>query len=82
MSVSDTPRNRGNADAPHMSPVTPAEDVRSIAINDISWGAVLAGVVVALVAQLILNMIGIGVGASTLDPARARMKIPLPRAFR
>jgi hypothetical protein len=42
--------------------------LRSIALNRISWGAVLAGVVVAMVAQLILNLIGIGVGASTLDP--------------
>jgi hypothetical protein len=30
---------------------------------------VLAGVVVALVTQLILNMIGVGIGAATLDPA-------------
>ena len=64
----DTPRSRGDAHAPHISPVTPAEVLRSIALNRISWGAVLAGVVVAMVAQLILNMIGIGVGASTLDP--------------
>jgi hypothetical protein len=65
----DTPRNRGDYDAPHMSPVTPAEDMRSIMINKVSWGAVLAGVVVALVTQLILNMLGIGIGAATLDPA-------------
>jgi hypothetical protein len=64
----DTPRNRGEYDAPHISPVTPAEDARTIMINKVSWGAVLAGVVVGLVAQLILNMIGIGIGASTLDP--------------
>jgi hypothetical protein len=24
----DTPRNRGDSDAPHMSPVTPSEDAR------------------------------------------------------
>jgi hypothetical protein len=64
----DTPRNRGDFDAPHISPVTPAEDARTIMVNKVSWGAVLAGVVVGLVAQLILNMIGIGIGASTLDP--------------
>jgi hypothetical protein len=63
-----TPRGRGDTDAPHFSPVTPAEDVRTVLINRISWGAVLAGVVVALVAQLLLNMLGIGVGAATLDP--------------
>lgn len=64
----DTPRNRGDYDAPHQSPVTSAEDVRTVMINRISWAAVLAGVVVALVVQLVLNMLGIGVGAATLDP--------------
>ena len=67
----DTPRNRGNLDAPHLSPATPAEDVRTIMINKVSWGAVLAGVVIALVAQLLINMIGIGIGAATLDPGTA-----------
>jgi hypothetical protein len=38
-------------------------------INRISWGAVGAGVVVALVTQLILNMLGIGLGAASFDPA-------------
>ena len=51
-----------------MSPVTPAEDVRTMMINRVSWGAVFAGAVLALVAQLVLNMLGIGVGAATLDP--------------
>ncbi|MEE1657053.1 PhnA-like protein [Microvirga sp. CF3062] len=64
-----TPRNLGDKDAPHMSPVTPAEDARTIMLNRISWGAVLAGVVTALVTQLILNMLGIGIGVATLDPA-------------
>ena len=64
----DTPRNRGDYDAPHFSGVTPAEDVRTIMINQVSWGAVLAGVVIALVTQLLLNMLGIGIGLATLDP--------------
>lgn len=64
----DTPRNRGNMDAPHISPATPAEDVRTVLINKVSWGAVLAGVVLALVVQLLINMIGVGIGAATLDP--------------
>ena len=50
------------------TPVTPAEDVRTIALNRVSWGAVLAGVVVALVVQLLLNMLGVGIGVATLDP--------------
>ncbi|MGO4706414.1 PhnA-like protein [Microvirga sp. 2MCAF38] len=50
-------------------PVTlPAEDARTMMLNRIAWGAVLAGVVIALVTQLILNMIGVGIGVSTLNP--------------
>ena len=65
----ETPRARGDDDAPHASPVTPGEDARTILINRVAWGAVLAGVALSLVAQLILNMLGIGIGLSTLDPA-------------
>ena len=64
----NTPRNRGDHDAPHLSPATPAEDQRTILLNEIAWGAVLAGVVVALVTQLLLNMLGLGIGIATLDP--------------
>jgi hypothetical protein len=51
-----------------MSPVTPAEDVRTVLINNVSWGAVLAGVVLALVIQLLLNLLGIGIGAASVNP--------------
>jgi len=34
----------------------------------ISWGAIFAGVVIALVVQLVLGILGIGIGASTIDP--------------
>jgi hypothetical protein len=54
--------------AAHATSVTPEEDVRTIALNRDSWGAVLAGVVVALVVQLLLNMLGLGIGVATLDP--------------
>ncbi|MBP1807649.1 PhnA-like protein [Rubellimicrobium aerolatum] len=72
----DTPRNRDDHDAPHMSPVTPAEDARTIMINQISWGAVLAGVVLTLAIQLILNLLGIGLGAATLDPGQGAGQNP------
>jgi hypothetical protein len=68
---SNTPRATGDTDAPHITPVTPAEDARTILINRISWGAVVAGVVMALVTQLLLNMLGIGVGVATLNPSGA-----------
>ena len=63
----DTPRNRGDKHAPHVSPVTPAEDIRTVEINQIAWGAVFAGVAVALITQLLLNMLGLGIGLATLD---------------
>ena len=34
----------------------------------VSWGAIAAGAVLALVVQLVLNMLGIGLGAATIDP--------------
>ena len=44
-----------------------ADDRRTYLLNRVSWGAVLAGVAAALVIQLLLNMLGVGIGASTLD---------------
>ena len=39
-------------------------------LNQVDWGAVFAGAALALVMQIILNMIGLGVGLSTLDVAQ------------
>src|SRR5258708_21429458 len=70
----DTSRIRGDrattpiCDAPHISPAPMGEDAHTTMVSRISWGAVLAGVVVALVTQILLNMLGIGIGAATLDP--------------
>jgi len=56
-------------DAPvHVSPVTPSEDARTVLINTISWGAVLAGVAATLVVQLLLNMLGVGIGLGMVEP--------------
>jgi hypothetical protein len=71
----DTSRIRGDRAAPHIrdapdiSPATMAEDAHTTMLSRISWGAVLAGVVVALVTQILLNLLGIGIGAATLDLA-------------
>src|SRR5258708_31508587 len=54
---------------PQVSAVGPADDVRTIMLNQVSWGAVLAVATVALVVQIILNMVGVGVGLSTIDLA-------------
>jgi len=64
----ETPRSAGVRDAAHLSPATPSEDARTVLINRVAWGAIFAGVVLALVTQAILNMIGLGIGVSTLDP--------------
>ena len=56
-------------DAPPTVPALPAEDVRTTMLSKVSWGAVLAGVVLALATQILLNMLGVGIGAATLDPA-------------
>ncbi len=45
------------------------DDQRTLMRNSASWGAILAGVVAAMVVQLLLNILGIGIGASSLDAA-------------
>lgn len=48
----------------------PYADVADIAyFNRISWGAVFAGVALALAVQFLLNLLGVGIGAATIDPA-------------
>lgn len=37
----------------------------------VSWGAIFGGVTVALVTQLLLGVLGLAIGASTIDPLRA-----------
>src|SRR3979490_3492134 len=54
---------------PQVSAVGPADDVRTIMLNQVSWGAMFAGATFALVMQIILNMVGVGVGLSTVDVA-------------
>ncbi|MCJ2142235.1 PhnA-like protein [Methylobacterium sp. E-066] len=53
---------------PQTTMVTPAEDMRTMMLHSVSWGAVLAGATVALISQVILNMLGLGIGLSTVDP--------------
>src|SRR5688572_27597440 len=37
-------------------------------IRRISWGAILAGVAISLVVMLMLNMLGLSIGAATVNP--------------
>ncbi|MFU0505805.1 PhnA-like protein [Pseudaminobacter sp. NGMCC 1.201702] len=57
------------ADPNRFTAPSAAEDAHAIIVNEVSWGAIFAGVVVALVVQVLLTMLGAGVGVATLDPA-------------
>lgn len=65
----DTARSTPDRDLRHTSPVTPAEDMRTMMLHSVSWGAIFAGATAALITQVVLNMLGIGIGLSTVDPA-------------
>lgn len=55
----------------HVSePYRPSLAVESTeVVKRMSWGAVLAGAVVALSVQLLLSLLGVGIGLATVDPA-------------
>ena len=40
-----------------------------VGLNRMSWSAILAGVVIALIVQLLLSMLGFGLGLAAMDPA-------------
>ena len=64
-----TDKARLDRDRPYDTGVSPADDMRTVAVHKVAWGAIFAGAVIALVAQIILNMVGLGIGLSTVDPA-------------
>jgi hypothetical protein len=53
-----------------LGPTVATGDVAAarVSVRRISWGAVLAGVIILLAVQLLLSMLGVGIGASTIDP--------------
>ncbi len=57
-----------NAGASTVEAVVPDDRLTHLR-NRVSWGAILAGVAAALVVQLLLNILGVGIGASSLDAA-------------
>lgn len=64
-----TVADRADVRDAQLTSTTPAEDARTVLLNHVSWGAVFAGAVIALVCQFLLSLLGIGIGASTLHPA-------------
>ncbi len=66
------PPNPVNVAYPGPAPATPVavpNDARTHLRNHASWAAILAGVAAALVVQLVLNILGVGLGASSVDAA-------------
>lgn len=41
-------------------------DTRAVLLNQVSWGAIFAGGAIALVAQVVINLIGVGVGLASV----------------
>lgn len=58
-----------SADPSQFTPLSAAEDAHATVVNEVSWGAIFAGVVVALVVQVLLTMLGAGIGVATFSPA-------------
>jgi hypothetical protein len=58
---------------------TISEDAHVLMLNRVSWGAIFAGVALALVVQVLLSLLGIGIGIATLDPHSADN--PSPSSF-
>lgn len=49
-----------------------SNDGRMDFMKRISWCAVFAGVLVAIVTQMLLTLLGIGIGLGTIDPVQER----------
>ncbi len=56
--------------APLATPAAHA-DTRAVLLNEVSWGAIFAGAVTALVAQVIINLVGVGVGLASVGTSAA-----------
>ncbi|AIQ92872.1 hypothetical protein [Methylobacterium oryzae] len=46
-------------------------DTRAVLLNQVSWGAIFAGAVTALVTQVIVNLVGVGVGLASVGTSAA-----------
>ena len=46
-------------------------DTRTVLLNTVSWGAIFAGAVTALVTQVIVNLVGVGVGLASVGTQAA-----------
>jgi hypothetical protein len=76
---STTPHSGPGPDPLNLSAVSAADDARTVLINQISWGAVFAGAVVALFVLILLNLLAVGVGLAAVSPTEGDN--PSPQSF-
>lgn len=50
------------------APRVVATETTTVAHRGISWGAVIAGVIIAMILQIALNVLGLSIGANTINP--------------
>ncbi|PZM14842.1 PhnA-like protein [Rhizobium tubonense] len=51
-------------------PVYEVDPRATALLHKVSWGAIFAGVAVALAVQFLLNLLGVGIGAAVVNPAK------------
>ncbi len=60
----------------HPTPILADEAVIAPSkMSRISWGAVIAGVVIAIIIQVTMNILGLAIGAGIVDPTAAQPNI-------
>ncbi len=60
----------GRPQAGLRSSLTSDEILTHSPLRRVSWGAVIAGMVIAIAVQMVLSLLGAGIGFSTIDPLR------------
>ncbi len=56
---------------PPLTAGTAHADTRAVLLNEVSWGAIFAGAVTALVTQVVVNLVGVGVGLASVGTTAA-----------
>ena len=66
--TNDPIRPRATVVDPAHTSSSVVDDAHAILVNKVSWGAIFSGVALALIVQVLLTMLGVGIGVATLDP--------------
>lgn len=65
----DPPRTRPVVTERTVTTVTEPRYARTAVMSRVSWGAIIAGAIVALMVHFVLSLLGIAIGMTTLEPA-------------